>query len=74
MPGFKWERGSIAMFDNRACQHFASVDYIGYLRRGTRVTISGDKPFYDRELESNLTAGLSEYGCPAETTEKAAKL
>ena len=44
---FKWEAGSIAFWDNRACQHFAASDYFPAVRAMERVTIAGDKPYFD---------------------------
>ena len=44
---FKWQPGSIAFWDNRACQHRATADYYPNVRIGHRVTISGHKPYYD---------------------------
>ncbi len=41
---FKWEENSIAFWDNRACQHYASADYWPATRRVERVTVIGDKP------------------------------
>jgi alpha-ketoglutarate-dependent taurine dioxygenase len=44
---FKWRAGSIAFWDNRACQHFAASDYFPAVRAMERVTIAGDKPYFD---------------------------
>jgi taurine dioxygenase len=38
---FKWEKGSIAFWDNRATWHFALNDYQGQRRIMHRVTVSG---------------------------------
>jgi taurine dioxygenase len=43
---FRWQPGSIAFWDNRCAQHHAMWDYYPQRRRGLRVTIKGDKPFY----------------------------
>tara|TARA_B100000029_G_scaffold70384_1_gene62518 strand:+ start:285 stop:1151 length:867 start_codon:yes stop_codon:yes gene_type:complete len=41
---FVWEDNSIAFWDNRAVQHYASSDYWPQVRRVERVTIMGDQP------------------------------
>ena len=42
---FRWQRNSIAFWDNRAVQHYAVWDYYPAVRTGRRVTIRGDKPY-----------------------------
>ena len=44
---FKWRTGSIAFWDNRARQHFAASDYFPAVRAMERVTIAGDRPYFD---------------------------
>lgn len=44
---FHWKPGSIAFWDNRACQHFAASDYFPARRVMERVTIAGCKPYYE---------------------------
>ena len=43
---FRWKAGSLAFWDNRGCQHFASSDYFPQVRKMERVTIAGDRPYY----------------------------
>jgi taurine dioxygenase len=39
------EAGSIAFWDNRSTQHYASADYFPQERFMDRVTVKGDRPF-----------------------------
>ena len=43
---FRWQKGSLAFWDNRASQHFASSDYFPQVRKMERVTIAGDRPYW----------------------------
>jgi taurine dioxygenase len=58
---FKWTRGSIAFWDNRAVQHYAASDYYPHQRLLRRVTVSGDTPFYD-PTSSAATTFQAQYG------------
>ena len=44
---FRYEAGSMAFWDNRACMHRASVDFSPHERVMRRVTIQGSAPYYD---------------------------
>ena len=44
---FHWQPHSIAFWDNRCTQHLAIWDYYPEVRHGYRVTIQGDRPYYD---------------------------
>ncbi len=42
---FRWSPNAVAIWDNRATQHYPVADYWPARRRMERVTISGDVPF-----------------------------
>lgn len=44
---FRWRAGSLAFWDNRASQHFAASDYFPARRIMERVTIAGERPYFD---------------------------
>jgi len=41
---FRWEKDSVAFWDNRCVQHYAMWDYYPQVRSGYRVTIKGERP------------------------------
>ena len=43
---FQWQPNSIAFWDNRCTQHRPINDYWPAHRRMERITIKGDRPFY----------------------------
>ncbi|HZQ01585.1 MAG TPA: TauD/TfdA family dioxygenase [Reyranella sp.] len=42
---FRWQKHSVAFWDNRCAMHRATFDYHPAVRHGHRVTIRGDRPF-----------------------------
>jgi taurine dioxygenase len=44
---FVWRPNSIAFWDNRAAQHYAASDYFPAVRVMERVTVAGDRPYFD---------------------------
>ena len=44
---FRWQPGSVAFWDNRVCQHLAVSDYFPARRVMERVTVAGDKPYFE---------------------------
>ncbi len=41
---FRWRPNSVAFWDNRSTQHYASWDYFPHSRLGYRVTVKGTRP------------------------------
>jgi sulfonate dioxygenase len=44
---FNWEKNSVAIWDNRSTFHAGVPDFKPYHRRGVRVTVLGEIPFFD---------------------------
>jgi taurine dioxygenase len=40
----QWRENDVAIWDNRATQHYATADYYPEYRRMHRVTVGGDRP------------------------------
>jgi len=49
---FKWCENDVAIWDNRATQHYATGDYYPEYRRMHRVTVGGDRPRGVNEAKS----------------------
>ena len=41
---FRWQKDSVAFWDNRQCQHYAASDYWPMRRVMERVTVIGERP------------------------------
>ena len=54
---WSWEPGDLAIWDNRATQHYAVSDYDDQFRRLSRVTLAGDIPVSVRGERSRVVAG-----------------
>lgn len=54
---WNWELGDVAVWDNRATQHYAVADYDDQFRRLTRVTLAGDVPVDVHGRRSRVIAG-----------------
>jgi len=42
---FRWTKGALAMWDNRACLHLPVSDYLGHRREMFRTTVKGERPY-----------------------------
>lgn len=66
MPEFtvrlNWSPNSLAIWDNRCTQHRAIFDYSGQARRGERVTIKGDRPYFQHAKEIAIAAKVNNWG------------
>ncbi|MBX7452982.1 TauD/TfdA family dioxygenase [Mycolicibacterium sp. 3033] len=54
---WNWELGDVAVWDNRATQHYAVADYDDHFRRLARVTLAGDIPVDVHGQRSRVVAG-----------------
>ncbi|MFE3291330.1 TauD/TfdA dioxygenase family protein [Rhodococcus sp. NPDC059234] len=54
---WNWEAGDVAIWDNRATQHYAIDDYDGQRRRLGRITLAGDVPVNVHGERSRIVAG-----------------
>lgn len=54
---WSWELGDIALWDNRATQHYAVADYDDQYRRLNRITLAGDIPVDIYGRRSRVVAG-----------------
>ncbi|MEH3128595.1 MAG: TauD/TfdA family dioxygenase [Mycolicibacterium neoaurum] len=57
---WNWAPGDLAIWDNRATQHYAVADYDDQFRRLSRVTLAGDVPVAVNGATSRVIAGDAE--------------
>ena len=55
---FRWNENDVAIWDNRCLMHFAIWDYWPDERKGNRVSILGDRPFFDPEAPGPTPVGI----------------
>ena len=53
---FRWQPGSLALWDNRCAQHNPVNDYHGYRRELHRITLKGDRPRGPGQGSMNMEA------------------
>ncbi|AQA06666.1 taurine catabolism dioxygenase [Mycobacterium sp. MS1601] len=61
---WNWRLGDIAIWDNRATQHYAVSDYDDQYRRLNRITLSGDVPVDIHGQPSRVIAGDASHYSP----------
>jgi alpha-ketoglutarate-dependent taurine dioxygenase len=55
-----WQEGDVAMWDNRATQHYAVADFDNHRREVRRVTVAGDVPVAVDGRRSRVVRGSSD--------------
>ncbi len=55
---FRWDANDVAIWDNRCLMHFAIWDYWPNERKGNRVSIAGDRPFFDPDAPGPRESGI----------------
>ncbi|MET9485627.1 TauD/TfdA family dioxygenase [Nocardia sp. NPDC006630] len=58
---WNWQLGDVAIWDNRATQHYAIDDYDSQHRRLTRITLAGDIPVDIHGNPSTIITGNAEH-------------
>jgi alpha-ketoglutarate-dependent taurine dioxygenase len=56
-----WEAGDVAMWDNRATQHYAVADFDAQPREMRRITVAGDVPVSVRGEHSIVRSGNADH-------------
>ena len=55
-----WQQGDVAIWDNRATQHYAVADFDNHPREVRRVTVAGDVPIGTDGQRSRVVVGDSD--------------
>lgn len=64
---WNWRLGDLAIWDNRATQHYGIADFGGHERKLNRITLAGDVPVsVDGRSSRSLTGDASHYSGVAE--------
>lgn len=58
---WNWQLGDVAIWDNRATQHYAVADYGDQYRRLNRITLAGDVPVNVRGERSRVLVGDAQH-------------
>ncbi|NMN97982.1 TauD/TfdA dioxygenase family protein [Antrihabitans stalactiti] len=61
---WNWRDGDVAIWDNRATQHYAVADYGDQYRRLNRITLAGDVPVNIHGERSRAIVGDAEHYAP----------
>ncbi|KAF2103395.1 taurine dioxygenase [Rhizodiscina lignyota] len=61
---FQWGKYDIALWDNRVCNHTASFGFTPHRRHATRVTVHGERPYFDVGGQSQEEEYNEKYGLP----------
>ncbi|MET8777440.1 TauD/TfdA family dioxygenase [Nocardia sp. NPDC004654] len=69
---WNWQLGDVAIWDNRATQHYAVDDYDDQPRKLTRITLAGDVPVGVDGAPSTVVAGNAEHYSIVEEVSRAA--
>ena len=62
---FRWEKDSVAIWDNLATQHYAVFDYAGHTRTMNRVTCEPTKVRLNARPEASRPAPIESFGQPS---------
>jgi alpha-ketoglutarate-dependent taurine dioxygenase len=57
---WQWQEGDVAVWDNRATQHYAVADFDNHRREVRRVTVAGDVPVSIDGRHSHVVSGSSD--------------